>query len=313
VLLAAATENRQIPRFSFPPQPLALKQDVKPLNEAPPSLPAPKASKPVDSKGLNAIQRREALLARVRVKAAATESVEAKEYEEFRQRIVVCDNAMAAHSVLQSLFARGEGKFSAATEVEVLQALSSNAFGMQSRRTLSKEAATEAVKLLAQKSDGWFSVTAGVHIPDAKYFRRLPKGSAAAAIASVQAERQDLGKQLRRLCELAKQRDEEPNSQPMLALEAERPVAIAAPAACAVPASVEVVDIDDVVEISAPVLQGVVEVEDVEEVEDVVEVARPLGNGRPVQQKTTAAKKAVPKKPAAKKPAAKKTAAKKTR
>jgi len=181
-----------------------------------PRLPEPVVTKPGSSKGLSADQRREALLARVRVRETAGNSLENKEYEKLRQRMVVCDNAKVAHSVLQSLFARGEGRCSAASEAEVLHAMCSKSFGMQSVKTLSKISAQEAIQVLSATAIGWFSTEAGVHVPDAKYFRRLPQGRAVVALAALQTERQALESQLRSLCELAKQRQEQPSSAQLL-------------------------------------------------------------------------------------------------
>jgi len=118
--------------------------------------------------------------------------------------------------VLQSLFARGEGRCSAASEAEVLHAMCSKSFGMQSVKTLSKISAQEAIQVLSATAIGWFSTEAGVHVPDAKYFRRLPQGRAVVALAALQTERQALESQLRSLCELAKQRQEQPSSAQLL-------------------------------------------------------------------------------------------------
>jgi len=124
---------------------------------------------------------------------------------------------MTAHSLLQSLFARGEGKFSAASEVEVVRGMSStSSFAMQSMRKLSKPDTLEALELLTSRASGWFSVETGVHNPDAKFFRRQPQGKAADALAALQAERTDLENQVRALCELTK-RLAQPTSQPALA------------------------------------------------------------------------------------------------
>jgi hypothetical protein len=210
-ILDAATDVGKIPRCALParPPPRQAAPTQESSSDAVPSLPTPEAGRPVElAKGVSASQRREALLARVRARAAAGESVEAKEYAELRRLMVSCDNALTAHSVLQSLFARGEGKHSAASEAEVMKALCSSSLSMQSVRALTKDVAQDAVHLLTSKATGWFSVEAGVHIPDAKYFRRVPKGSAAVSLAALKAERQDLGNQLRALCELAKRREQ---------------------------------------------------------------------------------------------------------
>jgi len=224
-LLAA---GRKIPRCTLPPSPPSHKFFTKSQESETPSLPEPKAAaKPVVSKAMSVAQRNAALLSRVRARAAASHSVESKEYDELRRKIVICDNAMAAHSVLQSLFARAEGKFSAASEAELLSALCSSSFGMQAVRTLSRDAAKEAAQaLVATAAAGWFSVEVGVHNPDLKVYRRMLKGSAAGGFAALQAERSDLDKQLRGLCELAKRREQELASQPMLELEAEAHPAI---------------------------------------------------------------------------------------
>lgn len=168
-------------------------------------LPDPTPEKP-STEGVSAIKRRQALLDRIRIKEAAGNGEAAKEYEQLRHRITACDNAMTVHSVLQSLFARGEGKFSAATEAEVMKAICSTSFGMQCRKTLDKCVAQEAVQLLASKASDWFSVEAGVHVPDAKYFRRLPQGSASVALAAVKTEREELERQLHGLCEKQQQK-----------------------------------------------------------------------------------------------------------
>lgn len=216
--LATAIQNGKIPRSALPVRPLTLSTVISQKTEAPgvPRLPEPLAAKPVSSKGLSADQRREALLARVRVRETAGNSLDAKEYEKLRQRMVVCDNAKIAHSVLQSLFARGEGRCSAASEAEVLHAMCSASFGMQSVKTLSKLAAQEAVQVLSAVATEWFSTEAGVHVPGAKYFRRLPQGRAVVALAALQTARQALESQLRSLCELAKRQQEQPRSAQLL-------------------------------------------------------------------------------------------------
>lgn len=103
---------------------------------------------------------------------------------------------------------RGEGKFSAATEAEVIKAMCSASFGMQSMRTLNKHDAQEAIQLLTKKAAGWFYCESGVHVPDAKYLKRLPGGRASTALEALQTEREEIHSQLRGLCELAKRRQE---------------------------------------------------------------------------------------------------------
>lgn len=219
VALAAASKSG-IPRHTLPPRPIPVAVTLSTRNPGLPTLPEPvAAARPAEgeTKDLSIVQRKQGLLERVRARAAAGKSLEAKEYQEFSRRIGVCDNAMTAHSLLQSLFARGEGKFSAASEVEVVRGMSStSSFAMQSMRKLSKPDTLEALELLTSRAAGWFSVETGVHNPDAKFFRRQPQGKAADALAALQAERTDLENQVRALCELTKRR-EQPTSQPALA------------------------------------------------------------------------------------------------
>lgn len=212
--LAAAIERKAIPRRPLPPQPCS--KDIPQLPAGIPALPEPAslATRPETPKGQDAVKRREAMLQRVRARQAAGDSIEAKEYADHRKRIVVCDNAERVHAVLQSLFARGEGKSSAASEAEILKYLSSASHSTQCMHALEKPAAIEALQMLAERSAGWFNVEAGVHNPDAKFFRRLPQGRAADALAAVKAERQDLEAQLRALCELAKGRVHNPAVTP---------------------------------------------------------------------------------------------------
>lgn len=178
-------------------------------------LPEPPAATRTSIEGASAHSRKAALLERVRARESRGNSAEAKEYAELRHRILVCDNALTVHSVLQSLFARAEGKFSAATESEVIKALCSMSFGMQCVKTMDKPVAQEAVQMLVSKADGWFSVENGVHVPDLKCFRRLPKGTASIALAAIHAERQHLEEQLRGLCKLA-QRHQQPQEMPSI-------------------------------------------------------------------------------------------------
>lgn len=210
--LAVATESGIIPRRALPPRPAAPASWSSQKQSA---LPEAVTVKPA-TKGVSAVKRREALLKRVQAREAAGESVESKEYQALNRRMVICDNAMAAHSILQSLFARGEGKHSAASEEEVIKAMCSGSFSMQCRRTLNKPDAIEAVKLLAARCGCWFSIDAGKHNPDAKYFRRLLKGSSKLALEALNADREDLDNQLRALCEFVRRREEQIRSmQPL--------------------------------------------------------------------------------------------------
>jgi hypothetical protein len=163
-----------------------------------------------NTKGADASTRKESLLERVkaRERQAAELRVRQKEYDAIRRKIGVCDDAEIAHKVLQSLFARGEGKNSGASEEEVLQALSSASFGMQCTKTLDRPAAQDALALLVEKCSQWFIVQAGVHNPRAKYLRRLPQARPADALAAVQAERLNLKRKLQELCETEKKEEE---------------------------------------------------------------------------------------------------------
>jgi len=100
-----------------------------------------------NTKGADASTRKESLLERVkaRERQAVELRVKQKEFDAIRRNIGVCDDAEIAHKVLQSLFARGEGKNSGASEEEVLQTLSSASFGMQCAKTLDRPAAQKCI------------------------------------------------------------------------------------------------------------------------------------------------------------------------
>jgi hypothetical protein len=155
-------------------------------------------------------ERKSALLERVRLREAAAQSGEVKQETDLRCRIQTCDNTIVAHKILQSLFARGEGSSSAASEAEIMVALCSASFAVQSTHKLDKPVAQAAVDLLAAMGRDWFDVKAGVHNPDAKYFRRLPKGSnALKVLLALKAERESLASQLRELCSAAERQQQE--------------------------------------------------------------------------------------------------------
>lgn len=217
--LAAATEAGRIPRRALPARPEASSAPIKEQAVSGIIMPEIVAAKPA-SKGLTAAQRRENLLKRVQKREAAGESVETKEHQELCRKMQACDNAMIAHSVLQSLFARGEGKHSAASEAEVIKAMTSATSSCQSRRTLNRLDAAEAVQFLASRAESWFYVEAGVHNPDAKYLRRLPEGSAALALAALNTERKELDTQARVVCQVATEREEQIHAQQKLDDEA---------------------------------------------------------------------------------------------
>jgi len=210
-----------IPRAEFPPIPPCPPETVRPViahpDDAPDVMPATTSHKTgsaiqlpgidadshPDCDGLTgAHARRKALLARVRAREAMNNSAETCARRALRCRLQVCDNAIAALTVLQALFARGRGVASAATEAEVIKALCSDSFGMQSVNALDRAAAQDAVAKLVEKRDGWFHVETGVHVQDAKYFRRLQRGAASAAAAALQVERQELEMEL---CQVAPQ------------------------------------------------------------------------------------------------------------
>jgi len=209
-----------IPRAEFPPIPPCPPESVRPViahsDVAPNVMPATShktgsaiqllgidADSHPDCDGLTgAHARRKALLARVRAREAVNNSAETCARRALRCRLQVCDNAIAALTVLQALFARGRGVASAATEAEVIKALCSDSFGMQSVNALDRAAAQDAVAKLVEKRDGWFHVETGVHVQDAKYFRRLQRGAASAAAAALQVERQELEMEL---CQVAPQ------------------------------------------------------------------------------------------------------------
>lgn len=219
--LALAVKAGAIPRRELPLRPEAKRKGEIQKSEGMPVLPEPKFDKRPCLEGATAAARKVALLERVRAREASGNRAEAKVYNDLRHRISVCDNALTAHSILQSLFARSDGSMlgggrvqAAATEAEMLRAMCSTGFAMQSMLTLDKKSALEAIELLAKKAAGWFSLEAGVHIPDAKYLRRLPQGSAALALAALQEERKDLEEQLRSVCAIAKRRQQEPRDVP---------------------------------------------------------------------------------------------------
>lgn len=201
VALIAAEKSNRVPRVILPERfdstPRVLSSNTIP------SLPPQYDRKATSPSSAGAIRRRESLLERVRARErqAAERHVLEKKYNELRCKIGVCDDAEIVYKLLQSLFARGEGKSSAASEEEVLNGLCSVSFGMQCVKTLERPAAQAALKLLTEKSSQWFSVHTGVHNPNAKYLRRLPQGHGANALAEVHAERLSLETKIRELCE----------------------------------------------------------------------------------------------------------------
>jgi len=199
-----AVRNGSLPRRDLPERPAPAKVDfqsqkssssgalVLPKQEVPAELIAPTGS--------DAKTRKQFLLERIRAREASKNSGDVTEFARIRHRISMIDAAATVVSVLQQLFARAPGKFSAAREDEILQVLCPTSRGPQSMKTLDKTVAHEAIALLVEHGSGWFTVQAGVHVPDAKYFRRSQEGSAKAALDALQRERTSLEKALEDLC-----------------------------------------------------------------------------------------------------------------
>jgi hypothetical protein len=206
--LTVARESGQFPQAILPKRPApAPTVNIRQMPVLPVPQEQPIGASPTFDKSST---RQEALLERVRARQRKLVELREREeeYERIHRGIGVCDDAEIAHKVIQSLFARGEGRNSAATEEEILQALTSASFGMQCRKVLDPRAAQEALTLVIENSLQWFTVQAGVHNPKAKYFRRSPQGRAADALAAIQAERGNREMQLRELCEKAKRQEQ---------------------------------------------------------------------------------------------------------
>jgi len=224
--LAEAAASGQIPQRTLPPQPSAPK--VMTLGtQGMPVLQMPVIVKP--EVGGSVEQRKLAMLDRVRAREAVRQSSEVKQSEDLRNRIRICDNAVTAHKILQSLFARGAGSNSRASEAEIMLALCSASFAVQSAQKLDKPIAQAAVGLLLEKGVDWFTVKPGESNPNAKYLRRLPKGNALKVLLAIKTERADLESQLRELCDRVKSQREQEQAAAQTAPEPRKELSLDAP------------------------------------------------------------------------------------
>mmetsp|Transcript_53123 Transcript_53123/g.99577 ORF Transcript_53123/g.99577 Transcript_53123/m.99577 type:complete len:458 (+) Transcript_53123:87-1460(+) len=207
--LLTAVAYGTVPQQELPERPASPKHnDMQLLDAADPAmlaLPAPKRRESAGSQAAFSVaERQDALLARVRAREAANNSTEAQAFDQVRDKISVCDNAMTLHAVIQSLFARGQGGNSAASEAEVLRAACSASFGAQAVRPMDKAAAEMALEQLILRSTSWFNLEHGKHVQGARYLKRQPRGQAVAVMSVLQAERRDLEQQLQSLKQCVK-------------------------------------------------------------------------------------------------------------
>jgi len=182
-----------------------LRRRPLPLRPASPARCEPGASTPPVSRPLSATRgsvaaadgrsRLQALRSRIVAKQAASKLLvehKAKLLDiEFHMK--VCEDAMATHSIVAQLFARGSDADSAASEAEVLSAICSRNCGMQSRRPMDADAGRDAMRCLMAHSAGWFRVDAPQYSTRVGCFlRRLPGGIAADAMQSLKTEHRRL-------------------------------------------------------------------------------------------------------------------------
>jgi len=136
--------------------------------------------------------RLEALRARVlqRQDSNKMQAAHKAELDALERRMAVCEDAQIAHGIVVQLFARGEGASSAASEAEVVAALTASRIGMQTRRPLDVESAREAIGCLALHAAGWFRLEAPQYTRRAGGFlRRNDGGLSEAAAAALRDER----------------------------------------------------------------------------------------------------------------------------
>jgi len=109
------------------------------------------------------------------------------------REVAICEDAMAVHGVLEQLFARGEGKNSAASEAELLSAVTSTSFARQFRRPMDRETTQTALAFLTAKASDWYKAEAAVHSRTAgSYLRRVAGGSSKAAMKALLTTHQEL-------------------------------------------------------------------------------------------------------------------------
>jgi len=147
-------------------------------------------------------QRLEALRNRVLQKQDSEEqrSAHRAAIESLERQICTCEDALAVHAVVQQLFARGEGKNSAASEAEVIAAVCSESFSAQCHRPLSRDSARTAMVYLQRRAANWYSVEAAVHSRHAgAYLRRIPEGSSEAVRDLISNDMRELKERRRNL------------------------------------------------------------------------------------------------------------------
>merc|ERR1711957_1091661 len=103
------------------------------------------------------------------------------------ESIVTCEDAIMLHAVVEQLFARfSQGHKAAASEIEVIHAISSSSFATQCRRPLSAEATRAALSSLSTSAAGWFRVEPAQY-SDTSILTRNPGGSPAQAMIALKA------------------------------------------------------------------------------------------------------------------------------
>jgi len=214
--LAAAVQSKTLPCRSLPLHPDSKKAAADVSENASTTSQADAERAAAASAALTAVaalpqlaragsseKRMEALRARVRAKKEFLDREAAHEAElgKLDAALGACEDALTAHKVLTSLFARGEGRASSATENELLAAVCSLSFAVQCKRQLSLEAGRAAIARLKEHGVGtWFYIEEAVLSTTAGcYLRRLPGGSMCAARESLVQELQKLREEKRKI------------------------------------------------------------------------------------------------------------------
>jgi len=201
---ALATKVGAIPNRPLPSRPFA--PGSEPKMDAEVSMTAEEAAKSsAAAAALSAVQslprlarsgssadRMEALKARIQAKKVFLdrEAFHQRELQELDERIGAVEDALQTHAVLVQLFARGEGRASGATELELLTAICGVSFAMQVKRPLSAEAGKAAVaRLKSLGASVWFSAEEAFESSIAiSYLRRLPSGSQMTVSETLESE-----------------------------------------------------------------------------------------------------------------------------
>jgi hypothetical protein len=161
------------------------------------------------------IDRLEALRARVRAKHAVRSSETVGALADARRELAVCEDAVALHAIVASLFDKNEQQVDAgrlfagalttsacrgkatASEGEVIAALSSqSSMQVRSEHQVELSGIRAALTFLEAHSDGWFNTKDGVFNVRMRFLHRLPDGSSASAKQALLVERHHLQRRL---------------------------------------------------------------------------------------------------------------------